>query len=358
MSNKIAWARLHCQRLVAGRLARPEEVVGWLGAVQAQEYHLAKWGLALRTRRASDASVERAFAAGRILRTHVMRATWHFVTPADIRWVLALTAPRVRAAVAYYDRQLGINPAVITRASRAIAAALAGGVQLTRAELKAVLTGAGVRIDGTQRLAHVIMHAELDAVICSGARRGKQFTYALLDDRVPSAPLPAREEALAELARRYFTSHGPAQVKDFVWWSGLTSAEARIGLEMSRHHLAEEEIEGVRYWLAPSARRLGQPRRAAYLLQPYDEFLIAYKDRSASLDPMLSRPGAGRGPYAAPVVLDGRVVGGWRRASTGDRVAITFDLPRRLGSANALLVEAAARRYGAFLGENVAIALR
>jgi hypothetical protein len=202
------------------------------------------------------------------------------------------------------------------------------------------------------------MHAELDAVICSGARRGKQFTYALLDDRVPSAPLPAREEALAELARRYFTSHGPAQLKDFVWWSGLTSAEARIGLEMSRHHLAEEEIDGTRYWFAPSARRLGQPGRAAYLLQPYDEFLIAYKDRSASLDPMFSRPGAGRGPYAAPVVLDGRVVGGWRRAFTGDRIAITFDLPRRLGSANALLVEAAARRYGDFLGEEVAIALR
>jgi hypothetical protein len=132
MSNKIAWARLHCQRLAAGRLARPEDVVGRLGAVQAQEYPFAKWGLALRTRRASDASVERAFAAGSILRTHVMRATWHFVTPVDIRWLLALTAPRVPAAVAFYDRQLGITPAVITRANRAIARALAGGAQLTR----------------------------------------------------------------------------------------------------------------------------------------------------------------------------------------------------------------------------------
>jgi hypothetical protein len=349
MTSKIAWARLHCQRLAAGRLARPEEVVRWLGAVQSQEYHLAKWGLALRTRRASDASVERALAAGRILRTHVMRPTWHFVTPADIRWLLALTAPRVRAAVAYYDRQLGITPAVTTRANRAIATALEGGVQLTRAELKAVLTGAGVRVDGTQRLAHVIMHAELDAVICSGARRGKQFTYALLDDRAPTTALPAREEALAELARRYFTSHGPAQLKDFMWWSGLTSAEARIGLEVSRHHLAEEEIGGTRFWLASSARTLGQPPRAAYLLPPYDEFLIAYKDRSTSLDPMLWRPGAGRDPYAAPVVLDGRVIGGWRRASTGDRAAITFDLPRRLASADARLVEEAARRYGDFL---------
>jgi Winged helix DNA-binding domain len=353
MSIKIAWARLYCQRLAAGRLATPEEVVGWLGAVQAQEYHFAKWGLALRTRRASDASVERAFAAGRILRTHVMRPTWHFVTPADIRWLLALTAPRVRAAVAYYDRQLGITPAVITRANRVIAAALAGGAQLTRAELKAALTGAAVRVDGTQRLAHVIMHAELDAVICSGARRGKQFTYALLDDRAPATALPAREKALAELARRYFTSHGPAQLKDFVWWSGLTTGEARAGVELSRHHLSEEEIGGTRYWLAPPRRRLGQPRRAAYLLPPYDEFLIAYKDRSASLDPALWKPGAGRDPYAAPVVLDGQVVGGWRPASKGDRVAIALDLPRRLRSADTGLVEEAARRYGDFLGVDV-----
>jgi hypothetical protein len=142
-----------------------------------------------------------------------------------------------------------------------------------------------------------------------------------------------------------------------VWWSGLTSAEARNGLELSRHHLAEEEIDGTRYWLAPSARSLGQPPRAAYLLQPYDEFLIAYKDRSASLDPMLSKLGAGRGPYAAPVVLYGRVVGGWRRATAGNRVAITFDLPRPLDSVDVRLVEAAARRFGDFLGEDVAIAL-
>jgi hypothetical protein len=353
MSIKIAWERLRCQRLAAGRLATPQEVVGWFGAVQAQEYRFAKWGLALRTRHASDDSVERAFAAGRILRTHVMRQTWHFVTPADIRWLLALTAPRVRAAVAYYDRQLGITPAVITRANRVIAAALAGGAQLTRTELKAALSGAAVRVDGTQRLAHVIMHAELDAVICSGARRGKQFTYALLDDRAPATALPAREEALAELARRYFTSHGPAQLRDFVWWSGLTTGEARAGLEMSRHHLAEEEIGGTRYWLAPLRRRLGQPGRAAYLLPPYDEFLIAYKDRSASLDAAFWKRGAGRGPYAAPVVLDGRVVGGWRSASQGDRVAITFDLPRRLRSADTGLVEAAARQYGDFLGADV-----
>ena len=353
---KIAWARLHCQRLTAGRLTRPADVVGWLGAVQAQEYPFAKWGLALRMRRATDASVERAFTAGAILRTHVLRPTWHFVTPADIRWLLALTAPRVRAAVAYYDRQLGITPAVITRANRAVARALSGGEELTRAELKAVLAGAGVAVEGTQRLAHVIMHAELDAVICSGARRGKQFTYALLDERAPTPRTRSRDEALAELARRYFISHGPAQLRDFAWWSGLASADARAGLEMSRQHLADDDIEGKRYWFAPSVRTLAPPSRGAHLLPPYDEYLIAFKDRSASLDPALWKPAAGRDPFAAPVVLDGRVVGGWRR--TAGSGTITLDLPRRLSATDSRLVDEAARRYGDFLGLELTIARR
>jgi hypothetical protein len=356
--SDIRWARLHAQRLTAGRLARPEDVVAWQGAVQAQEYPLAKWGLGLRMRRASDASLERAFAAGAILRTHVLRPTWHFVAPADIRWMLALTAPRVRAAVASYDRKLGITPAVITRANRAIAAALTGGAQLTRGELKAVLTGAGVMVDGTHHLAHVILHAELEAVICSGARRGKQLTYALLDERVPPGRTLSREEALAELARRYFTSHGPAQLPDFTWWSGLTAVEARAGVELARRHLAEETVGGKRYWLAASVGRVLAPTRAAYLLPPYDEYLIAYKDRTAALDPWLWDPIARRDPFIAPIVLDGRVVGGWKRRLEEGTVTILLDLPGHPSRADTALVNEAARRYGTFLGLKATIIRR
>lgn len=349
MTLKIAWVRLHCQRLTAGHLARPEQVVAALGAVQAQEYPFAKWGLGLRLRGATDASVERAFASGAILRTHVMRPTWHFVAPADIRWLLALTAPRVRAAVAHYDRRLGITPAVVRRSNRAIAAALAGGVTLTRQELKAVLVGAGVNVEGTQRLAHVLLHAELDAVICSGARRGKHFTYALLDDREPAVTPLSREEALAELTRRYFTSHGPAQVQDFVWWSGLTSREARAGLDLVGPHLAEDEVEGKRYWRAAGTPPASHPGRAAWLLPPYDEYLIGYRDRTAAVDPALWNPMGRRDPFTAPVVLDGRVVGGWRRSLDQRTAAITLELRTRLGRADARLVRDAARRYAEFL---------
>ncbi len=332
-------------------------MVRLLGAVQAQEYPYSKWALALRMRRTADAVVEQAFASGAILRTHLMRATWHFVTPADIRWILALTGPRVRAALAGYDRKLGIDGAVIKRATRAIARALSGGAQLTRAELKVVLTGAGVRVDDTQRLSHVIMHAELTGQICSGARRGKQFTYALLDDRVPPAPAREREEALAELARRYFESHGPAQIQDFVWWSGLRAGDARAGLAMSRQFLADEIVDGRQYWFSASIGPVRAPRRAAFLLGPYDEYLIAYKDRSAAIEAGTWKAAAGRDPYAAPVVLDGQVVGGWRRTGD-DPVSITLDMVRRLDRSDTRLIEEAAERYGRYFGVEVRFGTR
>jgi len=349
-SRWISWARLHGQRLASRRMAGAEDIVGWLGAVQAQEYPLAKWGLGLRLRRATDASIERAFAAGSILRTHVLRPTWHFVTPADIRWMLALTGPRIRANVASYDRQLGIDPGAITRAIRAIAAALEGGAQLTRIELKAVLTRAGLNTHGTQRLTHLIIHAELDAVICSGARRANLQTYALLDDRVPRSRPRSRDDSLAELARRYFTGHGPAQLKDFSWWSGLTAGDARTALALSRHHLEEKEVEGRTYWFSASLGSVERPERAAYLLPPYDEYLIAYKDRSAALDSALWDAVVSWDPFSAPIVVDGCVVGGWKRTVEKGTVRLRLDLPRKLSRADSRLVDDAVGRHQAFLG--------
>jgi hypothetical protein len=345
----VAYARLHNQRLSSAQFAKPAEVVAWLGAVQAQEYPGAKWALALRMRRTTDSSVERAFAAGEILRTHVLRPTWHFVAPADIRWMLALTAPRVRVATATYDRRLGIDAAVIKRSNKAIARALKGGRQLTRQELKAALQKAGVAADGTQRLAHLVMHAELDAVVCSGALRGKQFTYALLDERAPDGRVLPREEALAELTRRYFTSHGPAQLQDFVWWSGLTTSDARAGLEMAARQLADDVINGKRYFFSSSMRTVAPPARAAHLLPPYDEYLIAYRDRSAALDVDFWKPIADRDPFSSTIVVDGQVVGGWRAVARNGKVIATLNLPVRLKKADDRLIADAVRRFAAFL---------
>ena len=321
----------------------------WLGAVQAQDYAGAKWALGLRMQRAGDADIEAAFSDGRILRTHVMRPTWHFVTPDDIRWMLALTAPRVSAAIAVYNRRLELDATVFRRSQRAMVRALRGGRQLTRQELKVVLQRAGVEADGVMRLAFIVMQAELDAVICSGARRGKQFTYALLDERVPMVRARSRDDSLTELARRYFTSHGPAQVHDFAWWSGLTIADARAGLASVERDLAQDKVDGRTYWFSSSVRTLTS-LRAAYLLPLYDEYLIAYKDRRAALDPSQWTEVASRDPFSAPVVVNGAVVGGWKRIEKRDRVGITLTPFAPLDKQKVTAITDAARAYTRFLG--------
>ena len=246
----IAQQRLHNQHITHRTFGKPGDVVEWLGAVQAQDFAAAKWAVGLRSCGMTDDDVEQAFADGAILRTHVMRPTWHFVSPADIRWILALTAPRVNAVNASWYRRLELDDALFSWSNAVLAKALQGGKQLIRAELVSVLKLAGIATDDLLRFTAIMMRAELDGIVCSGARRGRQFTYALLDERAPQARMLDRDEALAELARRYFTSHGPATLQDFVWWSGLTGADARAGLEMVTSQLMREVVDGQVYWFA------------------------------------------------------------------------------------------------------------
>jgi len=177
-AREIARRRLANQRLIGNPFADPTQVVKRLGAVQSQDYPGGKWGIAQRTPRATDADVERALDIGAILRTHVLRPTWHFVAAGDIRWMLALTAPRVRSVMASYDRQLELDDKVFAKSAKAITKALTGGKELTRAELRGVLERAKLGRIFSQRLGHLMMRAELDALVCSGVRRGKQATYA------------------------------------------------------------------------------------------------------------------------------------------------------------------------------------
>jgi hypothetical protein len=282
-----------------------------------------------------------------------MRPTWHFVAPDDIRWMLSLTAPRVRAAMSSYDRKLGLDAAVIRRSHTVIAAALAGGTHLTRQELKTRLQKAGIVTDGVQRLAHLMMHAELSAVICSGPIRGRQFTYALLDERVPGSRGLSRDAALAELTRRYFRSHGPAGLQDFVWWSGLTTADARTGIEMVQHELLEDVVDGRTFWSSRDARATVRPGRTAHLLAPYDEYVIAYRDRSAAVDGNLWKSLGD--PFSGAIVLDGRVAGAWTRKVANGNVAVGLSVPAPLTSADGRRVVDAAHRFGSFLGLDVSI---
>jgi hypothetical protein len=270
-SLNIPYQRLVNQRIARPTFKKPEEVVGWLGAVQAQDYAGAKWALGLRMQGAAECDIEQAFAKGDILRTHLLRPTWHFVTPADIRWLLELTAPRVHAANAYMYRKLELDGVVFKRSVAALSKALQGGEHLTRSELRDVLQKAGVATDGEFRMSYLMMHAELEGIVCSGPRRGKQFTYALLDERAPQANTLPHDEALAELARRYFTSRGPARLQDFAKWSGLTVADARSGLEAVKAQLQSDVVGDEAYWFLAAAPPAKDGSPTAHLLSVYDE---------------------------------------------------------------------------------------
>jgi Winged helix DNA-binding domain len=356
MPTDLLRQRLHNQKLTRSRFRTPADVVSWLGALQAQDYPGARWALGLRASNLTDADVERAFNEGAILRTHVMRPTWHFVTPADIRWLLALTAPRVRAGTAYYDRLLELDSAVLSRSRKTLERALEGGKTLTRKALSAALECAGVAASG-QRLSHLMMHAELDGVICSGAMRGKQHTYALLEERVPPAKPLSREESLAELTRRYFSSHGPATVRDYTWWSGLTAREAREGIALVKPALVQESIDGLTYWFAPSKTAAPPSAPTAHLLPNYDEYLIAYKDRDMVVKSTGNGPMRleGRDTFAHFLIVDGRLAGIWRRTITRGAVVVETAPRRRLTRDGTRALAAAVERFARFVNAPVTV---
>jgi hypothetical protein len=344
--------RLANQHLLGSSLGRPEDVVRHLGAVQAQDYSGAKWALGMRAAGTTDANVEQAFNTGAILRTHVLRPTWHFVSATDIRWLLTLSAPRVHAFNAFVYRTVELDTAIFRRSRRIFERVLRDGQHLTRAELRLVLRQAGIRADGL-RLAYVMMQAELDQVICSGPRQGEQFTYALLDERVPKAQACNREEALAELVRRYFASHGPATLRDFVWWSGMTVRDARAGIDLVRDHLEQLTTGGLTYWHGRPASAGRGPRIGAHLLPNYDEYLIAYKDRG----PTAPINGPARAPFPHHLIIDGRLAGSWKRTITGDTIRVEVKPYQHLTAARAREVSAVVRRYGAFVDRKAILTL-
>ena len=355
----ICRLRLANQHLIKQRLEKPSEVVRLLGAVQAQDYGLAKWGVAQRTLNATDAEVEKELSNGAILRTHVLRPTWHFVVAADIRWMLALTGPRVHRVLAHYDRKLEIDEAVLRRSSATITKALEGGNQLTRAELAMAMQRARIRTDGTQRLARLVMHAELDALICSGARRGNQHTYALLDERVPPTKVLERDAALVELVKRYFNTRGPATVDDFAWWSGLTKADAKSGLKDAESELEHEIVEGRQYWF-PTPARLKTRSPLARLLPNYDEYFIGLKDRSAMQSTLKTLGFEGDVSFLGGHILtvDGQVVGGWRRILRGEKSIVELKGPATFDDAERRSIAREVERFGAFLGAPIEFATR
>ncbi len=353
--SDIVSMRLQHQSLVRPFLKTPADVVSHLGAVQAQDYPAAKWAVGLRMIQATDKDIEKACDNGQILRTHIMRPTWHFVMPEDVHWMQQLTAPQVKKLMGHYNRKLELTDELFAKTNKIITIALTNNNYLTRQELKTILAEKGIVTD-VQRLAHIVMWAELDALICNGPRRGKQFTYALLDERVPQQKELSRDESLAKLAKKYFFSHGPAQIKDFSWWSGLSMKDATEGISLIKSQLAEETFDGKTYWFFSNTKTTESISPTAYLLSIFDEYTIAYKDRRALVgqryfEKLITMGNA----LTAVIVIDGMIVGTWKRAIKKNIVEITLNPFREFSSTEHTALEIAAKRYGAFVELPVSI---
>ena len=348
--SDIRELRLLNQHLASPLFTQPADIVYYMGAIQSQDYAGAKWAIAQRLRNADDKTIEYAFTNGDIIRTHVMRPTWHFVHPNDIRWMIQLTTPRVMSIAGTQHRQHQLDHVIFSKSEKSILQAMEGGKQLARDEIATALEQAGVATN-EQRFIHIMMQMELIGLVCSGGRQGKQFTYALLDERVPAAKPFDKQEALVALAERYFTSHGPATLQDYVWWSGLTVADAKTGLEAMKPKLTSAELNDNTYWFAEQENLSKNKSPGAFLLPNYDEYIISYKDRSASIAASDINKADPRGTiFNHTIVANGKVIGLWKRTIGKTKVDIRLIPFAPLSKANQSAVATAAKRYTKFLG--------
>ena len=357
--TEINLCRMLNQKLLDSDFKKPERVVKWFVAMQAQELPMVKWAIALRVPGITEVDVDNAFNSGKILRTHIMRPTWHFVLPDDIRWMIELTAPRIHAINASSYRKFELDTKVLIRTSDIIAKTLEGGNHLERAELQKALAGKKIKVEGI-RLAYVMMRAELDAIICSGPRRGNQFTYALLSERAPKARRLSRDEALAELVLRFFTSRAPATVQDFVYWSGLTIKDAKRGVEINDGKLVQKSTNNHHFIFGKnSIKRVGSDKKSpsAFLLPDYDEYGMSYKDRTAMSVQIPSgktlKPVNGVKTFNHLLLADGAVIGLWQRQVKENLILLRTGTISKLTAAQRKLIDHSVKEYGRFFNRNL-----
>ncbi len=350
----VARWRLANQLLPAGGAASAAGVVARLAAVQAQDLLPSAWSLAQRAGGLTRRAVADELDAGAVLRTHVLRPTWHAVAPADVRWLLRATGPRVQRSNAALYRREGLDDQARAATRRALATALADGRHRTRAELAAALSAAGWALDGLG-LGLAIMDAELEAVIVSGVAAGRQQTYALLDERAPGADGRSRAEALAELARRYVTTRGPATVDDLASWASLTLTEARAAVASVAAELERVESDGVTWWHGPGEPPPAVAEPRVDLVQAYDELVMSYL-RTRHVVTGEAALFTGGGAPMHWVLMDGRAAGRWayRRDGRGQPTRVVAEPLRAWTPAERAAVGEAVRAFGRFVGADLA----
>lgn len=347
--DSIVQHRLVNQQLMGTAITSPKEMVAYFGAMQAQDYAMAKWAIGLRIG-LNENTIEQAINSTEIIRTHILRPTWHFVSADDIRWMLMLTAPQVKQKNASMCKKYELDSTILNRCKTIIEHILSGNKELSREQIMLELNQHGIQTDDIRSVL-IMMDAELDGIVCNGAMQGKQFTYALIDEKVPATKTFSKEEALATLAKKYFQSHSPATLQDFTWWSGLTAGNAKIALALIQPTLHPVKINHQTYWFGETLTNHNHHKEASsyHLIPAFDEFLISYKDRSASLSPSFNKEIiTNNGIFKPALLINGKVEGSWKRNFKKDKVQIELqfchaNLPKQE-------ILKASTNYGNFVG--------
>jgi hypothetical protein len=347
--SEISNLRLINQKIEATTFTKANEVVSWMGAIQAQDFAMSKWAIGKRMLGATDEIIETALNDGLIIRTHLLRPTWHLVSTDDIYWMIELTAPRIKSLMKSRDKELGITHELLNKSFGLLEKELSNGINLGREQIAGILNASGIKTN-ENRLSHILMNAELAGLICSGRRSGNKITFGLLSERVPVRKVFNKDESLAELAKRYFTSHGPASLKDFTWWSGLSVADATKALNLVALDFISLTVGSEKYWLKSEGSNFNGNKNSIHLLPAFDEFLISYRERNASLELVHNRKAISvNGIFYPVIVLNGQVVGTWKRTVQKGKVKIETNFFIAINEKAGILIEKEIGMYTRFL---------
>lgn len=347
----IVNTRLASQQIWETKFSTANEIVNWMGALQAQDFNMAKWAIGLRLKNATEKNIHAAIDSAEILRTHLLRPTWHFVSANDIYWMIELSAPRILSSMKGRNIQLELSKKIFKKANKIIEKALSGNKNLMRKELIHELNKAKIETDNN-RASHILLNAELEGIICSGKMKNTQTTYALLNERVEKPARLQKEEALYKLATKYFQSHFPATLADFCWWSGLSFKDAKDALESIKNNFLSEKIDGQEYWFPVSFSGSKKIKEPVFLLPAFDEFLISYKDRSAAIvREHQTKAFSNNGIFWPTIIIDGKVEGLWKREIKKDTVLIDTVFFDKKSYRNEELINQSAEKFATFLNK-------
>jgi hypothetical protein len=350
--NEIAFERLESQHMGSDKIRSPAELVSWLVAVQAQEYDGAKWSIGLRLRCKSDKYIEKALRSKKIVRTWANRGKLHFINSKDIKWMLKLLAPRLIKRNFIIYQELRLDEETLIKSETILEEAVSGTKGINRSALKEILKENDISVDG-QRFTFILQRASLDGLIHQGISVKNDSVYHSLKD-LPSIQL-AHDEALKEISKRYFYSHGPATLKDFVWWSGLTVKDAQRGLKSAKQELNRYEIRNKIYWSKSSRKWKEQALTNVKIIPQYDDYLLGYQDRGASIDETTKKflkPKYGR--FNPVILVNGTVTGTWKREINGNKVTFKLNHFRPLNGQENEALYSEIETYSSFIDKECA----